>query len=212
MELSVNEGKGSELCIAIEHGSRAGTNVMPELAILDDKIFFPGMSSYKVRKKYPSVLINVCKFIQDPEHPFVEVLPQVIRLETFDLSNRIYGNPVKSVSPNLLFEQFSSTTDGEHIFFSRITVRSKYKFPYKIVKGGTEILESVSDNQSKAVGNRPFRDEEENSLILGSVWLSHHFAWITLKVHLKLGFQRLNVLRSPENFKLNGIKGSHNTP
>jgi len=212
MHLSIDDGKRSELCIAVEQGGGAGANVMPELAVLDDKIFTLGMSSHKIREKYPSVFINVCKFIQNPEHRFVEVLPQVIRLETFDVCNRIYGNPVKTVPPNLLFEQFSSTTDGEHIFFSGLTVRSKYKFPYQIVKGGTEILESISDNQSKASGHRPFRDEEENSLILGSVRLSHHFAWIALKVPLKFGFQRLNVLCSPEDFKLDGIKGSHNAP
>jgi hypothetical protein len=212
MHLSVDDGKRPELCIAIENPNGACGLVNPNLAILDDKIFSLGMSSHKIREKYPSVFINVCKFIQDPEHAFVEVLPQVIRLETFDLCNRIYGNPVKAVPPNLLFEQFSGTTDGKHIFFSGLTVRSKYKFPYKIVKRGTEILESISDNQSKASGDRPFRDEEENSLILGSVRLSHHFAWIALKVPLKFGFQRLDVLCGPEDFKLNGINGSHDAP
>jgi hypothetical protein len=212
MHLSVDDGKRPELCIAIEnlHGTCGVVN--PNLAVLDDKILPLGMPSHKVREKYPSVLINVCKFIQDPEHPFVEVLPQVIRLETFDLCNRIYGNPVKAVPPNLLFEQFRSTTDGEHVFFSGLTVRSKYKFPYQIVEGGTEILENISDYQSTASGNRPFRNEEENSLILGSVRLSHHFSWIALKVPLKFGFQRLNVLCGPEDFKLNGIKGSHDAP
>jgi|ERR1700687_1132335 len=114
------------------------------------------------------------------------------------------------MSFNLRVEKFNSATNGEHIFFVGLTVRSKYKFPYQIVEGRTEILESVSNNQTKASGHGAIGNESKDSLILAAVRLSHHFAWVALKVPLKLGFKRLDMLCGPEDFKLDGIERSHN--
>ena len=108
-----------------------------------------------------------------------------------------------------IFESIGSATDREHIVFSRLIVRGKYKFPHKIIEGRAQVLETISDDQTKTSGNGILGPECKASLINGTVWLSHHFAWITLKVPLKFGFERLNVLCGPEDFVLDGIEGCH---
>ncbi len=130
MHLSVNDGKWPESCIAVENLHRTGAMVNPKLAILDYKVLPGNSSSHEICEQYPSVLIDVRKFIQRPEDAFVEVLPQMVGLQTLNLCNRVWGHSIKPMSPNLLFEKFNSATDREHIFFGGLAVRSKDKFPY----------------------------------------------------------------------------------
>lgn len=209
MQLSVNDGKRSELCTAIENPDGTSGLADPNFPVFDGNVFSGHRTNHEACEQYPSVLVDVREFIQSPEQALVEILPQVARLQTLDLCNRAWGYPVKSVSPNLLFEKFNRATDGKHIFFSGLTIRSKYKFPYKVIEGRTEILQDVSENQSKANGHGAVGNELEDSLIIASVRLSHHFARIALKVPLKFGVEGLNVLCGPEDFEFDGIKRSH---
>jgi hypothetical protein len=211
MHLSVNDGKWPELCIAIENLNGTCGVVNPNLAVLDNKVFLRNSGGHETCEQYPSVLIDIREFIHGPEDTLAEILPQMVRLQTLDFCNRVWGHPVKAMPLNLVVEKFNSATNGEHIFSTGLIVRSKYKFPYQIVEGRTEILENISDNQSKASGNGTIGNEAKESLILGSVRLSHHFAWIALKVALKLRFQRLDVLCRPEDFQFDGIKRGHDT-
>jgi hypothetical protein len=205
LHLSANDGERPELCIAVEHGRRAGTNAVPDLPVFHGEILSLGKTSHEVCQKYPSVFVDIRQVIQSPEDMLVEVLPQVVRLQTFDLCNRVYGNPIKTVPPDLVFERFRSTTDGEHIFFSGLTARSKHKFPHKIIEGGAEVLKAVSNNQTETRRNGATRNESKNSLIIGSIGLLHHFAGIALKVPIEFGAQRLDVLCGPEDFTLKGL-------
>jgi len=50
-----------------------------------------------------------------------------------------------------------------------------------------------------------FATETKVSFIVSRVWLGHHYARIALKVPMKLGVKKLDVLCGPEDFALNRI-------
>jgi hypothetical protein len=190
---------GMEFCIVIQGGNGA---THPELAVNFDRRNV-GLGCAQHCEGNPTVFVDVRKVINDPQDGFLPVLPQVVWLQSIDFCNRIWGNPIQTMPSDLIFESFDSATDGEHIFFSGLTVRSKYKFPYQIIEGRPQVLEAVSGNQSESGRNRGSGLKSEGGVIRVALWLHHHFARVSLKVPLQFEANSLKVLLSPEDFLSN---------
>jgi hypothetical protein len=202
-------GKGSELCILIKagHGS-----LCPRLSLdVENLQIGLGLATTENGDQNPSVLVDVSEFIQNPESGLLKVLPQVVRLQTLDECVRVCGNPRELPAPDCLFESFGRVTDGEYLVISGLIVCSKYKFPYKVIQGGSEVLEEVAHDNGNPGGDRSLGLESSSNLIRIRLLLGHQMAWVRLEVPLKFRCQVLKMLCGPEDFVFDVKKGAGHT-
>src|SRR5579864_5305294 len=208
MHLSVNDGIRPELCLTVKHGRSTGASAHPEFPIfLDYRMRMMLFSGYEIGKQNPAVFIDVCEIFQNPQNCFLEVLPQMVGLQRLDFCNSVGIDTEKPIAlTQSLFEGFVVTANREHIVFSGCILRGKHQFPHKVIKRGSEVLKTITNDQAESGGNFLFSDKCERAVIRGAIWLSHQFARIALKVPLKFGFKALQVKCSPEDFQFNRIE------
>jgi hypothetical protein len=96
------------------------------------------------------MLMDVIEFIENPQGTY-SVISFVVGLQELDLRNHGLGKP-REARTDRVFENVLLVADGEHVFVRRTILRGEHQFPYQIVEGGSEIAETVSENQSQLRG------------------------------------------------------------
>jgi hypothetical protein len=174
---------GTGFCLTANYNSGVGINVIDA----------------KPCKKYPPVLADVAKFIQDPQLGGLEVLPTVVRLQGVNLCNNGAGQP-REIPFQILFESFCAAANGELTTqFFGITIRSRTEFPYKVVQSGPKILNTVSDDVRNYKGYFRTVEATDASSVRMWLYLSHNEARAALVVPNNLGVRRLTMYFSPSD-------------
>jgi hypothetical protein len=132
------------------------------------------------------VLIDVAEGVEYSEQMSGGLLPRVVRLQSLDFCNCLCGQPVKSLSGDLVFEGIQTVAYGEHVLIAGATIRSDHKFPYQIVEGRTKVLNRVSEDNRNGVRNGRLGDELKNDAIAIRLYLSFHVARFAVDIPLNL--------------------------
>ena len=160
---TINNGEGPNVCIVLDF-VQVGSN--PQFTIDDALLNIIGSQpALKCGQNKPSVLIHVAEIVDEPQNR-LSVIPTVVRLQTLNDCLRSVGCALKpSLFGNCVMESLWRGTDGEHIVFTGSVFRGKHKFPYQIVEGGSEILETIAKNDWNPSRDRPTSGELPNVLI-----------------------------------------------
>jgi len=205
---TIDDGKRPDLCLLIERGSEVDVSPCLPVDILGNQIIRRD-ASVEVSVQYPSVLVDVAEIINDSQHILAGVLPMTVRLQPLNLCNGIDRYAVEPPALALRDERFWCCADREHVAVAGVLIRSKYKFPYQIIEGGTQILETVPDNNRQAGRDRLVGDNLPDVLIRCTFRLSHHFCWVRFVIPSELGFELLKVLISPDDFVQDCVGNRH---
>lgn len=87
--------------------------------------------------------------------------------------------------------------------------RSKYKFPYQVIEGGSKILEVISQDDRQLSRNGVLRLNARDVLIQGTFVLSHYFCWVRFIVPGQLRLEGLEMFVCPDDFVSHGLGDSH---
>ena len=203
-------GKRSRInfCVAVKNGhGRSGGQMGYQLAANLKNIHLRRQAAAKHREQYAPVFIDVHEFLNNPQLGFPPILPKVIRLQSFDLRDSIRVDTKQPLAfTHRIPEQISAGTNGKHIVFCGLTVRSEHEFPHQVIKGGPEILQAITNNQPKPSGHWAFGFQRKGRRIIGAIFISHHMCWVAVKVPMEFGFERLRVKYGPEDFLSDAIK------
>jgi hypothetical protein len=204
---TVDNGKRTDLCIVLNF---VEVGLEPRLSINDPTLRAIGSESTMYSgEQHPPVLVDVAKVVNDPQHRLLKI-PTVVRLQTLDECNRIWGHPKKpSLLGNCVLESLWRRTDGEHIVFVGSVLRSKHEFPHQVIEGRSEVLEEISKYHREPSGDGTFGNNPSNILIRGAFALSDYFCWVRLVILRRLGLERLEMFVSPDDFVSNGIGERH---
>lgn len=157
------------------------------------------------REQYSPMLVDVREFVKNPKIAALPVIPAEVRLQPFNLRNRVFGNPREGPAPDSVIETLRASANGECRFFSGLSISSRTEFPYKVIQGRSKVLEAVADNERNLQ-----RDVRPNDALYRlSIQLHPNVAQSSLEVPIACGYQRLVMLYGPEYFTAHGIKRGH---
>jgi hypothetical protein len=185
-----------ETCIVCQCGQIVTSGFEPTIP---GHNHFSNRERTKFGEKQPSVLVDVCEFIQNGETRCAG-LPVVVRLKRFNERNGNGIDSLQAVTSLSVLKTVGCETDGEHVLFVGCVVRNKNKFPDEIIERRPQVLETIPNEKPDFFGNGEFGLNDKGGLILAAICIWHEFAWIRVKVPLNLGFNEAQVQFCVINF------------
>jgi len=155
-------------------------------------------------EKQPPVLIDVCEFIQDSQARCVG-LPVVVRLNRMNHGNCGGIDSLQTVSTLSTLKALRGETDREHILFVGCVFRNQNKLPNQVIEGGSQILETITNNEADLFRNRGLWLNSEHGLICGAACIWHELALVRVKIPLDLGFNEVKVKFCMTDFLSNAV-------
>jgi hypothetical protein len=168
-----------------------------------------GMKASENGQQDTSMFVDASECLQSPNGSSFGSLPVVVRLQCLDFCNRFWGNPIEPMASELVVKSIESVTYREHVFFTGLILRSKYKFPYQVIEGRSQILDHVSDNEGNFRRDRNLLFESQANAARVRLFLSHHFARVEAEIPQAFMFKSLEVFMCPDDFLFDGIERSH---
>ncbi len=204
---AIDHRKRADLCALLEYGIEADIPVGLPSDFLGDEVA-GRLPTVQSGGQDPSMLVDVAEIINQEEYVPLGVSPFVVGLQGIDRCNCAWGHSVEAMPRDLPLECFQRCTNREHVLVVGSVFCGQNKFPYQIVEGRSEIFEKISNDKWNPFGNRGTRNDFPDVFIPGTFPLSHHFCWVRLEIPLRLGVEFVEVLLSPVELALHGIRDS----
>jgi len=165
-------------------------------------------SPAKSSEQHPAVLVDVAEMVQDMEDASFPELPVMVRLQSLDFCNRIFGDPIKPPLSKFHFESFGCAANGESVFYGGVIVRSDNEFPHQIVERGAEVLQGVPNDERQPERDWNLGAKFNKQDIRIRLWLSHHFTRIAAEIPNSLFIQTLSVFYCPDDFAPDALRNN----
>jgi hypothetical protein len=164
-----------------------------------------GAIDLNLRQKNPPVFVDIAEFMQSPEIAFESITPKVVWLQSVDDCNHHVGKPREIPSPECIREAVWRFTDRECVSFVGYTIRSKAKFPDKIIQRRSEVLQTISQQEWDVWWKMRAVESPYTREICARIEVHHGFAKVAVKVPLDSGYQRVSMHLGPDDFVPNPI-------
>ena len=144
------------------------------------------------RNVNPAVLVDVAEFVQNPQIGLGRVIPSSVRLQALDLCTSHYGDASQGALGDFVTETFGISTDGERRVISGLCTRRGGEFTCKVIKGTSEVLETVPDDVRDLP--RKIRSNESYSV---SARIGPDFILGVFEVPVDSGLERIMMFLGP---------------
>jgi len=199
LHLSTCADSDRDLCIIMNSGDAESHR---EIAAGPGYIGRPENSySLQEHERYPLVFVDICELVNDIERVSLVPLPVIIGLQSLNLCNHRGRDSQKSLPLITRFpEVIRGFGNGERIVFVGLAAIGDDHFPYEIVENGSEILNTVSNNEPDGRWDGMVRLKTHDGAIDVSVCIQHGMTGVALSIPRSFGFENLEMVFSPSEF------------